>query len=180
MPGGNGVLSGVCEDSCSHIGNVSVISCFSRIDLFKLWSELLDTLENSFSSRFDPQLITGYFYSIPRHTCKTLDVKIPSGRNRFAFLVNKVVGCKHDDVTPPRRNKTYRETFDKKMVSEGMGVAVISKSACEDYCQFGMVLAFDFDNISLRRKLYILKHKNSILSPIAQVFYEFAKDFYRK
>ena len=68
----------------------------------------------------------------------------------------------------------------KKMVSEGMGVAVISKSACEDYCQFGMVLAFDFDNISLRRKLYILKHKNSILSPIAQVFYEFAKDFYRK
>ena len=68
----------------------------------------------------------------------------------------------------------------KKMVSEGMGVAVISKSACEDYCQFGMVLAFDFDNITLRRKLYILKHKNSILSPIAQVFYEFAKDFYRK
>ena len=68
----------------------------------------------------------------------------------------------------------------KKMVSEGMGVAVLSKSACEDYQQFGKVLAFDFDNITLRRKLYIIKHKNSILSPIAQVFYDYARNFYKK
>ena len=67
-----------------------------------------------------------------------------------------------------------------KMVSEGMGVAVLSKSACEDYQQFGKVLAFDFDNITLRRKLYIIKHKNSILSPIAQVFYDYAKSFYKR
>ena len=67
-----------------------------------------------------------------------------------------------------------------KMVSEGMGVAVLSKSACEDYQQFGKVLAFDFDNITLRRKLYLIKHKNSILSPIAQVFYDYAKSFYKK
>jgi DNA-binding transcriptional LysR family regulator len=68
----------------------------------------------------------------------------------------------------------------KKMVSEGMGVAVLSKSACEDYEQFGKVLAFDFDNITLRRKLYLIKHKNSILSPIAQVFYDYARNFYKK
>ena len=67
-----------------------------------------------------------------------------------------------------------------KMVSEGMGVAVLSKSACEDYQQFGKVLAFDFDNITLRRKLYLIKHKNSILSPIAQVFYDYAKNYYKK
>jgi len=67
-----------------------------------------------------------------------------------------------------------------KMVSEGMGVAVLSKSACEDYQQFGKVLAFDFDNITLRRKLYIIKHKNSILPPLAQVFYDYAKNFYKK
>ncbi len=67
-----------------------------------------------------------------------------------------------------------------KMVSEGMGVAVLSKSACEDYQQFGKVLAFDFDNITLRRKLYIIKHKNSILSPIAQVFYDYAKNYCKK
>ena len=67
-----------------------------------------------------------------------------------------------------------------KMVSEGMGVAVISKSACEDYQQFGKVLTFDFDNITLRRKLYLIKHKNNILSPIAQVFYDYAKTFFKK
>ena len=67
-----------------------------------------------------------------------------------------------------------------KMVSEGMGVAVLSKSACEDYQQFGKILTFDFDNITLRRKLYLIKHKNNILSPIAQVFYDYAKSFYKK
>jgi DNA-binding transcriptional LysR family regulator len=67
-----------------------------------------------------------------------------------------------------------------KMVSEGMGVAVLSKSACEDYQQFGKILTFDFDNITLRRKLYLIKYKNNILSPIAQVFYDYAKSFYKK
>lgn len=66
----------------------------------------------------------------------------------------------------------------KKMVSEGLGIAIVSRSASEDYCQFGKVLAFDFNSVSLRRKLYLVRHKNSILSPIAQVFYDFAKGFY--
>ena len=66
----------------------------------------------------------------------------------------------------------------KQLVSEGMGVAVLSRSACEDYCHFEKVLAFNFSNVSLRRKLYLVKHKTSILSPIAQVFYDFAKTFY--
>ena len=67
-----------------------------------------------------------------------------------------------------------------KMVSEGIGLAVLSKSACEDYQQFGKILTFDFDNITLRRKLYLIKHKNNILSPIAQVFYDYAKTFFKK
>ena len=58
----------------------------------------------------------------------------------------------------------------KQMVSEGLGVAVISQSACEDYCQFKKILAFNFDSVNLRRKLYLVRHKNSILSPIAQTF----------
>ena len=32
----------------------------------------------------------------------------------------------------------------------------------------------------LRRRLYIVKHKNSILSPIAQVFYDYARKYYEK
>ena len=67
-----------------------------------------------------------------------------------------------------------------KMVSEGMGVAVVSQSACQDYRQFGKVLAFDFDNIALRRKLYLVRNKNNILSPIAQAFFDFAQNFYKK
>lgn len=66
----------------------------------------------------------------------------------------------------------------KQMVSEGLGIAVISKSACEDYCQFKKILAFNFDNVNLRRKLYLVRHKNSILSPIAQTFYDYAAGFY--
>jgi DNA-binding transcriptional LysR family regulator len=68
----------------------------------------------------------------------------------------------------------------KQLVSEGMGVAVLSRSACEDYCHFEKVLAFNFSSVSLRRKLYLVKHKTSILSPIAQVFYDYAKTFYKK
>ena len=68
----------------------------------------------------------------------------------------------------------------KKMVSEGLGISVISRSACEDYCDFQKLLAFDFDSVALRRKLYLIKHKNSILSPIAQVFYDYARSYYKK
>lgn len=65
----------------------------------------------------------------------------------------------------------------KQMVSEGLGIAIISKIACEDFCQFKKILAFNFDNVNLRRKLYLVRHKNSILSPIAQVFYDYAAAF---
>ena len=68
----------------------------------------------------------------------------------------------------------------KKMVSEGLGIAIVSQSACEDYCQFKKIMAFDFTNVPLRRKLYLVKHKSSFLSPIAKVFYDYAKTYYNK
>ena len=66
----------------------------------------------------------------------------------------------------------------KQMVSEGLGIAVLSQSACEDYQQFKKLLVFNFDSIKLRRKLYLVRHKNSILSPIAQAFYDYAAGYY--
>lgn len=66
----------------------------------------------------------------------------------------------------------------KQMVSEGLGIAVISRSACEDYCQFKKILAFNFDSVNLRRKLYLVRHKNSILSPIAQTFFDYVANTY--
>lgn len=65
----------------------------------------------------------------------------------------------------------------KQMVAEGLGIGVISLSAARDYVQFEKVLAFPFAEESLRRKLYIVKHKNSILSPIAQTFYDYARHY---
>lgn len=71
----------------------------------------------------------------------------------------------------------------KQMVSEGLGIAVLSRSAAENYCEFNRLLAFDFDsaeNASMRRKLYLVRHKNGVLSPIAQAFYTFAEEYYRE
>lgn len=66
----------------------------------------------------------------------------------------------------------------KQMVGEGLGIGLISLSAARDYVQFGKVLSFPFEGEALRRRLYIVKHKNSILSPIAQVFYDYARRYY--
>ena len=68
----------------------------------------------------------------------------------------------------------------KQMVSEGLGIGLISRSAVRDYVQFEKVLAFPFEEEELRRKLYIVKHKNSILSPIAQAFYDYARRYHEE
>lgn len=62
----------------------------------------------------------------------------------------------------------------KRMVSEGLGIAVLPQSVCEDYCRFGTLLSFDPGHATPRRRLYLLRHKNAILSPIAQSFCEYA------
>lgn len=67
----------------------------------------------------------------------------------------------------------------KELVSEGLGVAIISKSACEDFVKHQKILAFDFESVNLRRNLYIIRHKHSVLTPVAQAFYSFAKCFYQ-
>ena len=67
------------------------------------------------------------------------------------------------------------EQLKEETVSEGLGVGLIAQSAAQDYVQFGKLLAFPFPDSRFRRQLYIVKHKNSILSPIAQVFYDYAR-----
>ncbi len=68
----------------------------------------------------------------------------------------------------------------KQMVSEGVGISIISERASRDHCRFGKLLAFDADNVNIRRKLYILRHKNGILSPVSQVFFDFAQVYYHR
>lgn len=66
----------------------------------------------------------------------------------------------------------------KQMVSEGVGISIISERASRDYCRFGKLLAFDVENVNIRRKLYILRHKNGILAPAAQTFFDFAQTYF--
>ena len=81
------------------------------------------------------------------------------------------------DIAQLRTAVEIRSTESvKQMVSEGLGVGLIAQSAAQDYVQFGKLLAFPFPDSRFRRQLYIVKHKNSILSPIAQVFYDYARN----
>ena len=85
------------------------------------------------------------------------------------------------DITQLRTAIEVRSSESvKQMVGEGLGIGLISLSSARDYVQFEKVLAFPFEEEELRRKLYIVKHKNSILSPIAQVFYDYARKYYEK
>ena len=85
------------------------------------------------------------------------------------------------DITQLRTAIEVRSSESvKQMVGEGLGIGLISLSAARDYVQFEKVLAFPFEEEELRRRLYIVKHKNSILSPIAQVFYDYARKYYEK
>lgn len=61
------------------------------------------------------------------------------------------------------------------LVEEGVGIAVLSKRAAEEN---GRLLLIELPSVQIRRKLYILRRKNSVLSPSAQAFYRFAEGFY--
>ena len=80
------------------------------------------------------------------------------------------------DIAALRTAVEIRSTESvKQMVSQGLGIGLIAESAAQDYVQFGKILSFPFPDSDFRRRLYIVKHKNSILSPIAQVFYDYAR-----
>lgn len=64
------------------------------------------------------------------------------------------------------------------LVSAGMGISIVSKRAAEVYCRSGDVLMFDFNCTTPRRMLYITCHKHNVLSPVAQLFYNFALSYY--
>ena len=82
------------------------------------------------------------------------------------------------DITHMRTAVEVRSSESvKQMVGEGLGIGLISLSAARDFVQFGKILAFPFEEEPLRRRLYIVKHKNSILSPVAQAFYDYARRY---
>ncbi len=61
----------------------------------------------------------------------------------------------------------------KNLVSQGVGLAIISKAVCDDYILQGLLLCFDLNPSCANRKLYVIKQRNGILSKDAQHFYKF-------
>lgn len=66
----------------------------------------------------------------------------------------------------------------KQAVSLGLGISIVSSISAQDYVKFGMLKAFEIKEFSLNRKFYIVYHKNRPMSPIANMFREFALSYF--
>lgn len=61
-------------------------------------------------------------------------------------------------------------------VKNGLGLAIVSRYACEDCIASGGILAFDYDSPSLDRNFYAVYRKNRPLSPAAEAFIKVLKE----
>lgn len=68
----------------------------------------------------------------------------------------------------------------KKSVAQGIGISIVSNCAAEDYRQFGKLLVFDFAEVVRPRRLYLVRHKSAPLSPVSQMFYEYALQHFER
>ena len=68
----------------------------------------------------------------------------------------------------------------KQAVSKGLGVSITSRIAAEDYARFGLLLIFDLKSEFLKRKFYFVYHKDRPLSPAAEAFMKFARDYFEQ
>jgi len=60
----------------------------------------------------------------------------------------------------------------KKAVAAGLGISIISGIAAEDYLKFGYLLSFEFPLHSPKREMYMITHKEYVLSPLADALYK--------
>ncbi len=65
-----------------------------------------------------------------------------------------------------------------EMVSQGLGISIVSQRSAESYRKYGKILTINFDRIVPSREIYIVKSQSIALSAIAQKFYGFALKYY--
>lgn len=63
----------------------------------------------------------------------------------------------------------------QRLVSAGQGIAVLSRNMLD--ADREDLLVFNFNSAKLRRKLYILRYRNTDLPPAAQTFFSFAEEY---
>lgn len=66
----------------------------------------------------------------------------------------------------------------KKFVSNGMGIAVISKVASEDYVRQGAIRRFPLAQGEIHRKLYMVWNKNKKPDRVVRMFIQFVRELY--
>lgn len=96
-----------------------------------------------------------------------------SGTRRETELFLRAMGVDPTGVNIAAQASSNEEV--ERLVEEGAGVAILSKSAAEEREK---LLTLELPGIRIRRKLYLLRRRNSVLSPSAQVLYSFAEGFY--
>ncbi|MET0016422.1 selenium metabolism-associated LysR family transcriptional regulator [Oscillibacter sp.] len=101
--------------------------------------------------------------------------EVGSGTRRETELFLRAMGVDPAGIRIAAEASSNEEV--ERLVEEGVGIAVLSKSAAAER---GNLLVIELPAVKIRRKLYILRRKNSILSPSAQVFYRFAEQFYHR
>ena len=58
----------------------------------------------------------------------------------------------------------------RRSVEEGMGVAFVSSLAIQDSIERGKILKFEFENINTERQIYLMYHKDRIMTlPVTSV-----------
>lgn len=96
-----------------------------------------------------------------------------SGTRRETELFLRAMGVDLAGIRIAAQASSNEEV--ERLVEEGAGIAILSRSVAEER---GKLLALELPGVKIRRRLYILRRKNSVLSPSAQVFYRFAEGFY--
>ncbi|MEA4961358.1 selenium metabolism-associated LysR family transcriptional regulator [Lutispora sp.] len=66
----------------------------------------------------------------------------------------------------------------KQAVSLGLGVSIVSSISAEDYVKFGLINAYELKEFSLNREFYMVYHKSRPMSPITDMFKEYAISYY--
>lgn len=118
---------------------------------------------------------------LPPETLKTLPYisrELGSGTRKEADAFLNSIGIDPKTLTVAAQLQSTEAI--KQAVKNGLGFAIVSKIAVEDYVDFGSLLAFDYDSAALDRNFYFVYHKNRPLSPTAEVLISFVKSFYQK
>jgi len=58
----------------------------------------------------------------------------------------------------------------KRLVEQGAGISLISKNVASEELQYGRLVTIPLDNNNLRRKFYMIRHKNKYISKSLQAF----------